>query len=125
DEREVAKIIADELRALREKYGDERRTRIVDEAAAISVEDLIVEEDMVVTISHEGYIKRNAMALYRAQRRGGRGRIGATTREEDFVEHLFIASTQSYLLFFTTSGHVFWLKVIGITQASQTARVRR
>src|SRR5438034_1160327 len=77
DEREVAKIIGDELRALREKYGDERRTRIVDEATAISVEDLIVEEDMVVTISHEGYIKRNAVALYRAQRRGGRGRIGA------------------------------------------------
>jgi len=124
DEREVAKIIADELRALREKYGDERRTRIVDEAAAISVEDLIVEEDMVVTISHEGYIKRNAMALYRAQRRGGRGRIGATTREEDFVEHLFIASTHSYLLFFTTSGKVFWLKVHEIPQAGRTARGR-
>src|SRR5438105_3808548 len=124
DEREVAKIIADELRALREKYGDERRTRIVDEAAAISVEDLIVEEDMVVTISHEGYIKRNAMALYRAQRRGGRGRIGASTREEDFVEHLFIASTHSYLLFFTTSGKVFWLKVHDIPQAGRAARGR-
>src|SRR5256884_3667910 len=124
DEREIAKIIADELRALREKYGDERRTRIVDEAAAISVEDLIVEEDMVVTISHEGYIKRNAMALYRAQRRGGRGRIGATTREEDFVEHLFIASTHSYLLFFTTSGKVFWLKVHEIPQAGRAARGR-
>ena len=124
DEREVAKIIADELRALREKYGDERRTRIVDEATAISVEDLIVEEDMVVTISHEGYIKRNAVALYRAQRRGGRGRIGATTREEDFVEHLFIASTHSYLLFFTTSGKVFWLKVHEIPQAGRTARGR-
>ena len=124
DEREVAKIIADELRALREKYGDERRTRIVDEAAAISVEDLIVEEDMVVTISHEGYIKRNAVALYRAQRRGGRGRIGAATREEDFVEHLFIASTHSYLLFFTTSGKVFWLKVHEIPQAGRAARGR-
>ena len=124
DEREVAKIIADELRALREKYGDERRTRIVDEAAAISVEDLIVEEDMVVTISHEGYIKRNAVALYRAQRRGGRGKIGATTREEDFVEHLFVASTHSYLLFFTTSGKVFWLKVHEIPQAGRAARGR-
>ena len=124
DEREIAKIIADELRALREKYGDERRTRIVDEAAAISVEDLIVEEDMVVTLSHEGYIKRNAVALYRAQRRGGRGRIGASTREEDFVEHLFIASTHSYLLFFTTSGKVFWLKVHEIPQAGRTARGR-
>src|SRR5689334_9499190 len=124
DEREVAKIIADELRALREKYGDERRTRIVDEATAISVEDLIVEEDMVVTISHEGYIKRNAVGLYRAQRRGGRGRIGASTREEDFVEHLFVASTHSYLLFFTTSGKVFWLKVHEIPQAGRTARGR-
>jgi len=124
DEREVAKIIGDELRALREKYGDERRTRIVDEATAISVEDLIVEEDMVVTISHEGYIKRNAVGLYRAQRRGGRGRIGASTREEDFVEHLFVASTHSYLLFFTTSGKVFWLKVHEIPQAGRTARGR-
>src|SRR5213083_2999531 len=124
DEREVAKIIGDELRALREKYGDERRTRIVDEATAISVEDLIVEEDMVVTISHEGYIKRNAVALYRAQRRGGRGKIGATTRDEDFVEHLFVASTHSYLLFFTTSGNVYWLKVHEIRQAGRAARGR-
>src|SRR5437899_5595460 len=124
DQREVAKIIADDLRALREKYGDERRTRIVDEATAISVEDLIVEEDMVVTISHEGYIKRNAVALYRAQRRGGRGRIGAATREEDFVEHLFIASTHSYLLFFTTRGKVFWLKVHEVPQAGRAARGR-
>src|SRR5436309_1718178 len=116
--------IVDGRRALREKYGDERRTRIVDEAAAISVEDLIVEEDMVVTISHEGYIKRNAVALYRAQRRGGRGRIGASTREEDFVEHLFIASTHSYLLLFTTSGKVFWLKVHEIPQAGRAARGR-
>ncbi len=124
DEREVSKIIADELRALREKYGDERRTKIVGEATAISVEDLIVEEDMVVTISHEGYIKRNAVALYRAQRRGGRGKIGATTRDEDFVEHLFVASTHSYLLFFTTSGKVYWLKVHEIPQAGRAARGR-
>src|SRR5436190_524312 len=124
DEREIAKIIADELRALRAKYADERRTRIVDEAAAISVEDLIVEEDMVVTISHEGYIKRNAVALYRAQRRGGRGKIGATTRDEDFVEHLFVASTHSYLLFFTTTGKVYWLKVHEIPQAGRAARGR-
>ncbi len=124
DEREVAKIISDELRALREKYADQRRTQIVDEATTISVEDLIVEEDMVVTISHEGYIKRNAVGLYRAQRRGGRGRIGATTREEDFVENLFVASTHSYLLFFTTSGKVFWLKVHEIPQAGRAARGR-
>jgi len=96
----------------------------VDEVAAISVEDLIVEEDMVVTISHQGYIKRNAAGLYRAQRRGGRGKIGATTRDEDFVEHLFVASTHSYLLFFTTIGKVYWLKVHEIPQAGRAARGR-
>ncbi len=124
DEREVARIIVEELRALRDKYGDERRTQIVDEAAAISVEDLIVEEDMAVTISHQGYIKRNAVGLYRAQRRGGRGKIGATTRDEDFVEHLFVASTHSYLLFFTNAGKVYWLKVHEIPQAGRAARGR-
>jgi DNA gyrase subunit A len=124
DEREVSKIIVDELRALREKYGDERRTQIVDAAAAISVEDLIVEEDMVVTISHQGYVKRAAVGLYRAQRRGGRGKIGAGTRDEDFVEHLFIASTHSYLLVFTTIGKVYWLKVHEIPQAGRAARGR-
>src|SRR5262249_62325668 len=112
----------EELRAIREKYGDDRRTKIVDEAAAISVEDLIVEEDMVVTISHEGYVKRNPVGLYRAQRRGGRGKIGATTRDEDFVEHLFVASTHSYILFFTTTGKVYWLKVHEIPQAGPAAR---
>src|SRR5205814_1205729 len=124
DEREVSRIIVEELRAVRAKYADPRRTEIVDEVGALSVEDLIVEEDMVVTISHEGYIKRNAVGLYRAQRRGGRGKIGATTREEDFVEHLFVASTHSYILIFTTSGKVFWLKVHEIAQAGRTARGR-
>jgi DNA gyrase subunit A len=124
DAGEVARIIVEEVRAVREKYADERRTQIVDEVAAFSVEDLIVEEDMVVTISHEGYIKRNAAGLYRAQRRGGRGKIGATTRDEDFVEHLFVASTHSYLMFFTTSGKVYWLKVHAIPQAGRTARGR-
>ena len=124
DQREVAKIIANELREIRAKYGDERRTKIVDEAAAISVEDLIVEEDMVVTISHEGYIKRAAVSLYRAQRRGGRGKIGATTRDEDFVEHLFVASTHSYILIFTTTGKVYWLKVHEVPQAGRAARGR-
>ena len=79
---------------------------------------------MVVTISHEGYIKRNPVSLYRAQRRGGRGKIGATTRDEDFVEHLFVASTHSYLLFFTTTGKVYWLKVHEIPQAGRAARGR-
>src|SRR5262249_16029424 len=124
DEREVSKIIADELRAIREKYGDDRRTRIVDEAAAISVEDLIVEEDMVVTISHEGYVKRNPVSLYRAQRRAGPGKIGTTTRDQDFGEHLFVASTHSYLLFFTSTGKVYWLKVHEIPQAGRAARGR-
>src|SRR5438445_7591251 len=124
DEREISRIIVEELRAVRAKYADARRTEITDEVGAISVEDLIVEEDMVVTISHEGYIKRNAVALYRAQRRGGRGKIGATTRDEDFVEHLFVASTHSYLLFFTTTGKVYWLKVHEIPQAGRAARGR-
>jgi DNA gyrase subunit A len=124
DEREVSAIVVEELRAIRDKYGDDRRTRIVDEAAAISVEDLIVEEDMVVTISNQGYVKRNPVSLYRAQRRGGRGKIGAGTRDEDFVEHLFVASTHSYLLFFTTSGKVYWLKVHEIPQAGRAARGR-
>ena len=124
DEREVSAIVVEELRAIRDKYGDERRTRIVDEAAAISVEDLIVEEDMVVTISNQAYVKRNPVSLYRAQRRGGRGKIGAGTRDEDFVEHLFVASTHSYLLFFTTTGKVYWLKVHEIPQAGRAARGR-
>src|SRR5437870_1548488 len=124
DEREVSRIIVEELRAVRAKYADPRRTEIVDEVGALSVEDLIVEEDMVVTISHEGYIKRNAVGLYRAQRRGGRGKIGATTREEDFVEHLFVASTHSYILIFTTRGKVFWLKVHEVPQAGRAARGR-
>jgi DNA gyrase subunit A len=122
DEREVYKIIGEELAQVRKQHADERRTQIVDESTEISIEDMIVEEDMAVTVSHEGYIKRNAVALYRAQRRGGRGRIGAATREEDFVEDLFIASTHSYILFFTTSGKVYWLKVHELPQAGRAAR---
>ena len=124
DEREVSRIIVDEVRAIREKYADTRRTQIVAAVGTISVEDLIVEEDMVVTISHEGYIKRNPVTLYRAQRRGGRGKIGAGTRDEDFVEYLFVASTHSYLMFFTTAGKVYWLKVHEIPQAGRQARGR-
>ena len=102
DEREVSKIIVEELRQLKETYGDVRRTEILEQVGDISIEDMIADEDMAVTISHEGYIKRNPVSLYRAQRRGGKGKIGTTTRDEDFVEHLFIASTHSYILFFTT-----------------------
>jgi DNA gyrase subunit A len=124
DDGEVSKIIGDEVRAIRDKYADERRTMIVGAVGAISVEDLIVDEDMVVTISHEGYVKRNPVTLYRAQRRGGRGKIGAGTRDEDFVEYLFVASTHSYLMFFTTAGKVYWLKVHEIPQAGRQARGR-
>ena len=86
DEKEIYKIIVGELKEIKKNYGDERRTQIVDHADEISIEDMIVDEDMAVTISHEGYIKRNPVTLYRAQRRGGKGKIGTTTKEEDFVE---------------------------------------
>jgi DNA gyrase subunit A len=122
DEREISKIIVAEMRELKETYGDVRRTEIVEEAGDISIEDMIADEDMAVTISHEGYIKRNPVSLYRAQRRGGKGKIGTTTREEDFVEHLFIASTHSYILFFTTAGKVYWIKVHEVPQAGRAAR---
>ena len=122
DEREIYKIIVEELTEIRKKYGDERRSQIVDRSEDISIEDMIVDEDMAVTISHEGYIKRNPVTLYRAQRRGGKGKIGTTTKEEDFVEYLFIASMHSYILFFTTIGKVYWIKVHELPQASRAAR---
>ena len=124
DEKEIYKIIVTELKEIKEKYGDERRTQIVERSEEISIEDMIVDEDMAVTISHEGYIKRNPVTLYRAQRRGGKGKIGATTKEEDFVEYLFIASMHSYILFFTTVGKVYWIKVHELPQASRAARGR-
>ncbi len=118
----VRTIIKDELTQLRETYSDERRTQIVKEEAEISLEDLIAEEEVVVTISHAGYIKRNAASLYRAQRRGGKGRIGMGIKDEDFVETLFTASTHDTLLFFTDAGKVFWLKVHEIPEASRAAK---
>jgi DNA gyrase subunit A len=124
DEKEIYKIVVDELKEIKVKFGDERRTQIVARAEEISIEDLIVDEDMAVTISHDGYIKRNPVTLYRAQRRGGKGKIGATTKEEDFVEYLFIASMHSYILFFTTTGKVYWIKVHELPQASRAARGR-
>lgn len=122
DEKEIYKIIVTELNDIKEKFGDERRTQIVARSEEISIEDMIVDEEMAVTISHEGYIKRNPVTLYRAQRRGGKGKIGTTTKEEDFVEYLIIASMHSYILFFTTTGKVYWVKVHELPQASRAAK---
>ena len=122
NESEIYKLIVAELKEIKKNYGDERRTRIVDRSEDISIEDMIVDEDMAVTISHDGYIKRNPVTLYRAQRRGGKGKVGTTTKDEDFVESLFIASMHSYILFFTTIGKVYWIKVHELPQASRAAR---
>jgi DNA gyrase subunit A len=118
----VRTIIKDELTEMREAYKDERRTKIVKEEAEISLEDLIAEEEVIVTITHTGYIKRNAVSLYRAQRRGGKGRIGMGIKEEDFVETLFTASTHDTLLFFTDAGKVYWLKVHELPEAGRAAK---
>ncbi|TKB92936.1 MAG: DNA gyrase subunit A [Nitrospira sp.] len=118
----VRTIIKDELTEIREAYKDERRTQIVKEAAEITLEDLIAAEEVIVTISHAGYIKRNAVSLYRAQRRGGKGKIGMGIKEEDFVVNLFTASTHDSLLFFTDAGKVYWLKVHEIPEASRGAK---
>jgi len=122
DPLKVMQVIVDELKEIKEKYADERRTEIVASTEDINIEDLIVEEDMVVTVSHTGYIKRNPVSLYRSQRRGGRGKVGMGTKEEDFVEKIFIASTHNYLLVFTNKGRVYWLKVYQIPQAGRAAR---
>jgi DNA gyrase subunit A len=118
----VRTIIKNELVEIREAYQDERRTQIVKEEAEISLEDLIAEEEVIVSISHAGYIKRNAVSLYRAQRRGGKGKIGMGIKDEDFVETLFTASTHDTLLFFTDAGKVYWLKVHEIPEAGRAAK---
>ena len=122
DEGEVRKIIAEELHGLKKQYGDERRTQIVDASGEITIEDMIVEEEMVVTVSHEGYIKRNPVTLYRQQRRGGRGKVGAATKGDDFIAQMFTASTHDYILFFTNRGRVYWKKVHEVPQAGRAAR---
>ena len=118
----VLEIIVDELQEAKKLFGDERRTEIVAEASDIDIEDLIVEEDMVITVSRGGYIKRSPLSLYRAQRRGGKGRIGATTKEEDVVEHLFVASTHAYILAFTSKGRMHWIKVYEVPQLGPATR---
>jgi DNA gyrase subunit A len=121
-ETEILKIIKGELLEVKEKFGDPRRTEIIAQTAEITLEDTIVEEDMVVNITHTGYIKRSAVSLYRAQRRGGKGKTGIKTKEEDFVEHLFIASTKDYMLFFTDAGKVYWLKVYELPEGGRATR---
>jgi DNA gyrase subunit A len=121
-EKVLMEVIAGELAEVKQLFSDERRTEILGAAADLDKEDLIAEEEMVVTVSHAGYVKRNPVSLYRAQRRGGRGKTGASARDEDFLEALFVASTHSYLLVFSNRGRVYWLKVHEIPQAGRTAR---
>ncbi|MBW1773285.1 MAG: DNA gyrase subunit A [Deltaproteobacteria bacterium] len=118
----VSQIIKQEMEEIRERHGDERRTEILEETGDIDVEDLIAQEEMVVTISHQGYIKRNPISLYRAQRRGGKGMTGARPKEEDFVERLIVASSHDYFLFFTNKGRVYWKKVHEIPEAGRMSR---
>jgi DNA gyrase subunit A len=113
-EKKLRGVIVKELEEIKKQYGDERRTQIEDEAAEIMLEDLIADEQVAVTVSHSGYMKRTPISTYRMQRRGGTGRTGMKTRDEDFVEHLFIASTHAYILIFTNTGRVYWLKVYEI-----------
>ncbi|MGO9013722.1 MAG: DNA gyrase subunit A [Dissulfurispiraceae bacterium] len=118
----VWKIVKDELVEVKNKYADERRTDIVPETADLTIEDLITEEEMVITVSHNGYIKRNPLSIYRSQRRGGKGLTGMETREEDFVEQLFIGSTHDYMLFFSNNGRLYWLKIYQIPEAGRAAK---
>jgi len=122
DERLIMKIISEELAEVKKTYGDDRRTVIQGKVEDLEVEDLIQEEDMVVTVSNSGYIKRNPISIYRAQKRGGRGKTGMSTRETDFVEDLFIASTHNYVLVFSSAGKAYWLKVHEIPQVGRVAR---
>ncbi|MEA3368530.1 MAG: DNA gyrase C-terminal beta-propeller domain-containing protein, partial [Planctomycetota bacterium] len=124
DEHLVLNIIAEDLYEMKEKYGDARRTEIVGEAEEFHLEDLIAEENCVVTISHEGYIKRMPLTTYRQQGRGGKGIVGSTAKEGDFIEHMFVASTHDYILFFTNRGQCYWQKVYDIPQMSRQAKGR-
>ena len=121
-EKLILDIIANELRDVKEHYGDPRRTEIIPDTNEISIEDLVADEDMVITVSRGGYIKRSPLSIYRSQRRGGKGRIGMQTKEEDIVEHLFVASTHAYVLVFTDRGRLYWLKVHTIPEVAANAR---
>src|SRR5579859_732799 len=121
-EKKLKQVITGELREVQKAYGDDRRTQIVDKVDEIKLEDLIADTDMLITVSHAGYIKRTPVEIYRHQSRGGKGRIGARTKEEDFVEHLFIASAHSYILLFTSKGRVYWLKVYELPEAAAATR---
>jgi DNA gyrase subunit A len=121
-DRLVLEEIKGELAELKERYGDERRTEIIPETHDISIEDMIADEPMVITVSQSGYVKRSPLTLYRAQARGGKGRTGMVTKDDDFVEHLYVATAHSYILVFTESGRIHWLKVHEIPEASPTAR---
>jgi DNA gyrase subunit A len=121
-EKKLKSVITAELKEIHRGYGDDRRTQIVDKVDEIKLEDLIADTDMLITVSHAGYVKRTSVDTYRHQSRGGKGRIGARTKEEDFVEHLFIASAHSYLLLFTTKGRVYWQKVYEIPEAAAATR---
>ena len=123
-EKKLKQVIVSELRDIQKDFGDGRRTQIVDAVEEIKVEDLIADTDMAITISHAGYIKRTPVDVYRHQSRGGKGRIGARTREEDFVEHLFVASAHSYILLFSSKGRVYWLKVYELPEAAAATRGR-
>ncbi|CAN5562923.1 DNA gyrase subunit A [soil metagenome] len=118
----LMEIVVNELEAIREKYGDGRRTTIIDESGEFRIEDLIADEDMAITVTNTGYIKRTAITTYRMQRRGGRGRIGMRTREEDFVGHLFVASTHAYIMIFSDRGRAYWLKVHEIPDAGADSK---
>jgi DNA gyrase subunit A len=121
-DRKLKQVITGELKEVHKAYGDDRRTQIVDKVDEIKLEDLIADTEMLITVSHAGYIKRTAADTYRHQSRGGKGRIGARTKEEDFVEHLFIASAHSYILLFTSKGRVYWLKVYELPEAAAATR---
>lgn len=121
-ERLMLNLIKEELLFIRDNFGDERKTEIVESVQEIKIEDLIAEEDMVVTITHSGYIKRSPISIYRSQHRGGKGKVGLNIKEEDFVEDLFIASTHDYILFFTDAGKIHWLKVHELPQAGRLTR---